>query len=451
MTTPLTFEQATKLELPALVCDANGVIIEFNFWLINVLRIKNINNFIGKDFFHLTGIPNDILLKKSTLTPWLLHLNSPFLEKKECKIWILPLANAVLAIIQPVVIMPIGYEVELVALNNQLDKKIAQQNILIQYLEKIRFEMDQFGILQTLLEIITYDLSYQFANYFVMEKENAELHLCISNNLQRQVLDGKIIMDKNDHFWQEEHDFCFYKITAENQHLIRPYQKKFPQKIFNITQIRLKNKDNHYGTIHLINSALESHTGNEEVLSLLIEHTNKVIEKINFYKISVIDEKTGLFNIRYFQQKAHELIQEHLQQDHCCVIIMADIDHFKHFNDSHGHQAGDQVLLQVAQSLKKSCRKHDLVARFGGEEFIILLTRILPINIFSVAERIRKDIEQMVIAWPTKNLNVTISLGGAILKEHGVELNKLIEHADQALYRAKNSGRNCFFITNIKD
>lgn len=124
-------------------------------------------------------------------------------------------------------------------------------------------------------------------------------------------------------------------------------------------------------------------------------------------------------------------------------ILMLDIDFFKKFNDTYGHACGDLVLKTVASIIKSSVRQEDMAARYGGEEFVVMLYDA-PQNIaFEVAERIRKNIEQMLVEFEGHSMHVTISIGGAVhtnLQEESAL--ELVEKADQALYVSKKNGRN---------
>ena len=120
---------------------------------------------------------------------------------------------------------------------------------------------------------------------------------------------------------------------------------------------------------------------------------------------------------------------------------MADIDHFKKINDRHGHQAGDRVLAEVAQCLRKSVRDVDIGGRYGGEEFVVLLPETLPPQALLVAERVRHAVSDLKITSESERILVTISLGLAG-DQSPESLSALIKTADAALYRAKESGRN---------
>ena len=123
------------------------------------------------------------------------------------------------------------------------------------------------------------------------------------------------------------------------------------------------------------------------------------------------------------------------------VSLMVDIDHFKQVNDSHGHQAGDQVIRAVAQIMYDQVCDQDIVCRFGGEEFVVFLHRATPVDGHVIAERIRSAIEDAPTQTTTGSINVTVSVGRA-MKDRLEHVDEAIKRADRCLYRAKGLGRN---------
>lgn len=166
------------------------------------------------------------------------------------------------------------------------------------------------------------------------------------------------------------------------------------------------------------------------------------VERKNFFKMSVTDGLTGLHNISYFKMLLEiEIKLTNLEPGKKFSIIMCDIDHFKGFNDTYGHQVGDLVLKEVANILNHSVRSSDIVARYGGEEMIILLKGSSLDHALSSAEKIKNNVENHVIKDHDKIYKVTISLGVSDFKMSDT-LEKVIKRADEGLYKAKESGRN---------
>jgi histidine kinase len=154
------------------------------------------------------------------------------------------------------------------------------------------------------------------------------------------------------------------------------------------------------------------------------------------------DGLTGLYNHDYFQSMlAQELVQSQRAARDLSLLLI-DIDHFKKFNDQWGHQVGDLVLKKVAAAIRDTCRKSDVVARYGGEEMAVILPETSPELGAMVAERIRKSVASLLIPHGDYTLSVTISLGLSSLSEKYHEKAVLIARADEALYKSKHAGRN---------
>ncbi len=162
-----------------------------------------------------------------------------------------------------------------------------------------------------------------------------------------------------------------------------------------------------------------------------------------FQRDAMVDALTGMYNRRWLDLQLPRLINRHVRNEEPLCIVMFDVDHFKRFNDNHGHDAGDDVLIQVAKTTLLSLRPTDLSARFGGEEFVVMLAGIKKELAWIVAERLRKSIEsQRVVTEQGKELlPVTISLGIAESRI-GDTADSLLKRADTAMYNAKQSGRN---------
>ena len=168
------------------------------------------------------------------------------------------------------------------------------------------------------------------------------------------------------------------------------------------------------------------------------------IEKRRLYeRAAMFDGLTGIHNRRWLDENLHRLVERHKHGGDALSLALIDIDHFKNFNDGHGHDAGDVVLSTVAASMARNLRPTDLVARFGGEEFVILFPDTHIADALTAGERVREAVAATALAMPNgKQLpNVTISMGIAELKE-GQAPAALLKAADEAMYRAKGSGRN---------
>jgi diguanylate cyclase (GGDEF)-like protein len=157
------------------------------------------------------------------------------------------------------------------------------------------------------------------------------------------------------------------------------------------------------------------------------------------------DELTGLWNRRHLAEQLEQEIQRARRYGHPFAVVLADIDDFKLYNDSHGHLGGDRVLRQLAELLLRTTRRADVVARIGGEEFVIVLPESDRPGAAAVAEKIREAVASE--PFPGRESQpggrVTVTLGFACFPEEGEDAVNLLEKADRALYLGKHDGGNC--------
>lgn len=175
-----------------------------------------------------------------------------------------------------------------------------------------------------------------------------------------------------------------------------------------------------------------------------------ITERVELYqetqRLATQDPLTGCYNRRYFMSLANKELQRVARYKRPLSLMMLDIDHFKRFNDQHGHPAGDQLLCALVNLCQRILRNVDILARYGGEEFIVLMPETDEDAAFSTAERLRKEIEKLEVSAPQGSRSVTVSIGAVNYTKsgkHSLDLDDLIKYADQALYEAKKAGRNC--------
>ena len=154
------------------------------------------------------------------------------------------------------------------------------------------------------------------------------------------------------------------------------------------------------------------------------------------------DPKTGLLNALAWQREADAEVVGALRTGAPLALLLVDVDHFKRVNDSHGHLIGDEVLRALAAELRQQVRDSDVVGRFGGEEFTVLLPRTDDAGAYGIAERLRTSARRLSVAAADAHISVTVSIGVAVLGQHGNDLFELLAAADVALYRAKDAGRD---------
>ncbi|MFA5336849.1 MAG: GGDEF domain-containing protein [Candidatus Omnitrophota bacterium] len=188
--------------------------------------------------------------------------------------------------------------------------------------------------------------------------------------------------------------------------------------------------------------------GHQDLLRKLLE---LCIERINLYdrfqQLSIYDTLTETYNRRYFVMRFIEEFERAQKFSLKLSFIMIDVDNFKKINDTYGHLVGDAVLKEIAKIIKQNIREIDSLARFGGEEFSLILPETDKMSAIVVGERIRSKVSQQIIKAFDEMLSATISVGVSSFPQNTLYSDVLMETADKALYQAKISGRNkvCWF------
>ena len=183
-----------------------------------------------------------------------------------------------------------------------------------------------------------------------------------------------------------------------------------------------------------------------KTLAIVANQLSLQLSRIVLYRqvesLAVTDALTGLFVRNHFLERARDELARSQRHGLPCTLLMADLDRFKEKNDTYGHLVGDVVLRDVAKLLQRNLREIDMIARFGGEEFILMLIETRVEQAMPIAQRLKQLVEVHPIRAYDELLNQTISIGAAGFPEHAQTLEQLIQRADEALYAAKHAGRN---------
>jgi len=165
---------------------------------------------------------------------------------------------------------------------------------------------------------------------------------------------------------------------------------------------------------------------------------------------SIRDSLSGLLNRRYLEEFLPRELGLAQRERHALAVLMIDVDHFKRFNDTYGHETGDQALRLLGELFSSQFRGSDIACRFGGEEFAVVLPRTGLAQAQLRAQQLLEKIRQLEVTYRGLVVgSLTISLGIACFPEQGDTANALIEAADQALYQAKRNGRNCIVCSEV--
>lgn len=213
------------------------------------------------------------------------------------------------------------------------------------------------------------------------------------------------------------------------------------------------------GTLCLIDSKPRTMSVSDIELQQHFAHQAELlIEKFELEQLAMTDSLTGLFNRRYFDERAEEAIKQSRREDLPMTIIVLDIDDFKQVNDSFGHSVGDRALIELSAVMKRSLRGSDILSRVGGEEFHILLPNTPESRAQEVAHRMREAIKSTHIKidhdtlenGASKNINESISLtcsfGIASLRAQDTHIDEVLKRADAAMYQAKRQGKDAVVL-----
>ncbi|WKB55348.1 GGDEF domain-containing protein [Eleftheria terrae] len=164
--------------------------------------------------------------------------------------------------------------------------------------------------------------------------------------------------------------------------------------------------------------------------------------RLRIRQLAITDELTDSFNRRHFVELGEAELLRARRYGTPLALILLDADHFKQVNDTHGHQCGDVLLREISLACRATLRSTDLLARFGGEELVVLLPQTDLAGALAMAERMRDQVAGLSLAWRGRTVEVTVSLGVAALRPETPTLDALVHEADVALYEAKRGGRN---------
>ncbi len=214
--------------------------------------------------------------------------------------------------------------------------------------------------------------------------------------------------------------------------------------------------DNHQAIVSCTSRAYESTQLSRENAKLMerltisnnklsVANTRLVQLNKKLKHLAITDSLTQLYNRRYLDQVMRRETQRRNRYRDPLSVIVLDVDKFKEFNDKYGHDGGDRALKKVGSVLNSCARNTDIVGRYGGEEFVVILTKTPPHNARIFADRVRHEIESQIIELDDTSGNITVSIGIAGVNENDdpIEDKVLLLQADSALYVAKDSGRNC--------
>lgn len=320
----------------------------------------------------------------------------------------------------------------------QLDRKLFEVQFMLDISSlQSEYSLDGPILIDEVLKKLVNTFPIEMAAYFTSQKSENLIEFNLQSFLGKPGVDHRDFRDEIS---------CFLREPKHGENSLKDNKiQSIQTEDVSCVIAPVKGRTSDFGVFLLRSSPKQSTQLNSysDLLHGMAKQIGISLENTLLYFKSITDEMTKLFNNRYFKYTLEREIQRCSRIESKFALVLIDVDHFKKFNDTYGHQTGDLVLKRVAQSIKKSCRTTDVAARYGGEEFAVILIDTDKTGAVGVAERIRTEIEStQIITKEHGTLNVTASLGVSIFPEHGSNDMDLIEAADIALYQAKNRGRN---------
>lgn len=186
------------------------------------------------------------------------------------------------------------------------------------------------------------------------------------------------------------------------------------------------------------------------MLSTLTAHTMAALENIQLHeqarKAMIIDAMTNVYNFGYFQSRIKEEFYRSERHNIPLSVMLIDVDFFKKYNDSYGHPEGDALLAELVKVVKANIRNIDILCRYGGDEFSVIMPQLEESKVKPMAERIVRKIDSHFFVRGNEKRKISVSLGVSNYPKNSLSAVELIKNADTALYQAKNNGRNCYWV-----
>jgi diguanylate cyclase (GGDEF)-like protein len=340
------------------------------------------------------------------------------------------------------------------ALSDLLEKKLNEVYIHYHISRTIGSLLDLREMLQQVFDIINKSLNIDHISVYLLDEQQDHLELVFDKGFDvpgkvtlriGQGLPGRIVQN-GEHI--HIHDLSAY-YESFNDFIHIPGEEKSEGSYIGIA---LKARNTTIGVIGIDNSVKYGLSVDDmDFMAILSHQLAAGIEKSHLFEkiqqLSQHDGLTGLYNHRMFLERLEQEISKSYRTGRTLSLMMLDIDHFKQFNDNFGHQVGDAVLKELAEIMMEQSRSKslDICCRYGGEEFAIIMPEMEIQNALTVAERLRKAVENhmFLLTDSRREGKVTISLGiAAITSGEKLSSEKLIKKADDALYVSKRNGRN---------
>jgi diguanylate cyclase (GGDEF)-like protein len=347
----------------------------------------------------------------------------------------------------------VGFILGLRDLHDNYDKRKKDIDILNMVTTRLNEVKESEELYETIMDMSVQIAHAERGSLMLMENGNAYLTIKAAKGINKKLLkEMKIKVGEGvaGKVFGEGVPLIVFDIEKDERVL---FPRKPSYKTGSFISIPLKLGEKTIGVLNL-SDKIKGEAFSEEDMTLLgsfASYASIALERSMYYnlvghlkELSITDSLTGLFNKRYFEERFFEELQRSERHNLSFSLAMLDIDDFKLFNDTEGHLSGDEILKNIANIAKESTRIIDIIARFGGEEFAIIMPQTEKDEAFFVAERIRKSVrEQLSHTWkyfPKEHITVTV--GVATFPSDGGDMKNLIRNADKALYTGKKEGKD---------
>ena len=267
--------------------------------------------------------------------------------------------------------------------------------------------------------------------YFTGESEGKNISVELTNHLES--------------FLGEKERAIFIESMKKKSGILKAY-KLFVKLGFELI-VPLRFKDRINGLLCLTQKEQtfgeEYNEDEKRYMGIIAGFASVAIENARLYEMATLDRKTKLYNHGFFANRLAQEVERAERYSTDLTLMILDLDHFKRVNDKYGHMIGDEVLIEVSRSIRHQVRNFDVPARFGGEEFTVILPETDTKSADTVAQRLKNAIKGLVFTTPKGKFSISVSIGVAgFMHESNMTDNVLISHADYALYHAKEHGRD---------
>jgi diguanylate cyclase (GGDEF)-like protein len=317
-------------------------------------------------------------------------------------------------------------------------EQLAQMRALHEIANAIFRSLRLDEMLKSVSQSLIQQLGFDRVRIYLVNKEGDILESVMTMDQRQQVITEKESFPLTRGF----HPMVDLLLGKTHDERIEKYQRT-------ILYLPLRTRDENMGILMVDNVLSQQEIPPEQVpiLSAVAGQLGMAIKNARLFQgveeLSITDGLTGLYLLRYFKQRLREEFYRAERTHGQMSLMILDIDHFKRFNDTYGHPAGDTILSTVAERVLSNARKVDLTARYGGDEFVILLPDTSADEAMLLAERLHQAVSNEPIAISSTNtIHLTVSIGVATYPTHAASIDELIKRADEALYWIKSHGRN---------